>query len=148
LNSNQNAPRLRDHAVFDAELPGKSMSARDFKRILGWTRPHRKTALISLALVVTASFLAVLLPVIITRVVIDGLLIQQPRLSASATQAERTGPRLVPADSDHRAGSAVVHVDRGVLALWRAIDTLPNRLPLAPNHTRNNRHVCAARSSA
>ena len=31
---------------------------------------------------VTASFLAVLLPVIITRVVIDGLLIQQPRLSA------------------------------------------------------------------
>ena len=58
------------------------MSARDFKRILGWTRPHRKTALISLALVVTASFLAVLLPVIITRVVIDGLLIQQPRLSA------------------------------------------------------------------
>lgn len=68
--------------MFDAELPGKSMSARDFKRILGWTRPHRKTALISLALVVTASFLAVLLPVIITRVVIDGLLIQQPRLSA------------------------------------------------------------------
>ena len=58
------------------------MSARDFKRILGWTRPHRKTALISLALVITASFLAVLLPVIITRVVIDGLLIQQPRLSA------------------------------------------------------------------
>ena len=82
LNTNQNAPRLSDHAVFDAELPGKSMSARDFKRILGWTRPHRKTALISLALVVTASFLAVLLPVIITRVVIDGLLIQQPRLSA------------------------------------------------------------------
>ena len=82
LNTNQNAPRLRDHAVFDAELPGKSMSARDFKRILGWTRPHRKTALISLALVVTASFLAVLLPVIITRVVIDGLLIQQPRMSA------------------------------------------------------------------
>ena len=82
LKPNQDAPLLRDHAVFDAELPGKSMSARDFKRILGWTRPHRKTALISLALVITASFLAVLLPVIITRVVIDGLLIQQPRLSA------------------------------------------------------------------
>ena len=82
LKPNQDAPPLRDHAVFDAELPGKSMSARDFKRILGWTRPHRKTALISLALVITASFLAVLLPVIITRVVIDGLLIQQPRLSA------------------------------------------------------------------
>ena len=82
LKPNQDALPLRDHAVFDAELPGKSMSARDFKRILGWTRPHRKTALISLALVITASFLAVLLPVIITRVVIDGLLIQQPRLSA------------------------------------------------------------------
>jgi ATP-binding cassette subfamily B multidrug efflux pump len=82
LKPNQDATPLRDHAVFDAELPGKSMSARDFKRILGWTRPHRKTALISLALVITASFLAVLLPVIITRVVIDGLLIQQPRLSA------------------------------------------------------------------
>lgn len=75
-------PPTLDHAIFDAELPGKSMSARDFKRILSWTRPHRKTALLSLALVLCASFLAVLLPVIITRVVIDGLLIQQPLLSA------------------------------------------------------------------
>ena len=75
-------PPTLEHAIFDAELPGKSMSARDFKRILSWTRPHRKTALLSLALVLCASFLAVLLPVIITRVVIDGLLIQQPLLSA------------------------------------------------------------------
>ena len=82
LKPDQDTNLPRDHAVFEAELPGKSMSARDFKRILGWTKPHRKTALKSLVLVITASFLAVLLPVIITRVVIDGLLIQQPQLSA------------------------------------------------------------------
>jgi len=82
MKPNQETKPILDHAVFDAELPGKSMSARDFKRILSWARPHRKTAIISLTLVIIASFIAVLLPVIITRVVIDGLLIQQPRLSA------------------------------------------------------------------
>ena len=68
----------RDHAIFDADLPGKAMSFADLGRILTWVKPHRGLATVSLALVLIASFLAILLPVIIARVVIDGILIEQP----------------------------------------------------------------------
>jgi len=68
----------RDHAIFDADLPGKAMSFADLGRILTWAKPHRGLATVSLALVLIASFLAILLPVIIARVVIDGILIEQP----------------------------------------------------------------------
>ncbi len=68
----------RDHAIFDADLPGKAMSFADLGRILTWAKPHRGLATVSLALVLIASLLAILLPVIIARVVIDGILIEQP----------------------------------------------------------------------
>ncbi len=68
----------RDHAIFDADLPGKAMSFADLGRILTWAKPHRGLATVSLALVLIASFLAILLPVIIARVVIDGILIEHP----------------------------------------------------------------------
>ena len=68
----------RDHAIFDADLPGKAMTFADLGRILSWAKPHQKLAATSLTLVLIASFIAILLPVIISRVVIDGLLIQQP----------------------------------------------------------------------
>ena len=68
----------RDHAIFDADLPGKAMTFADLGRILSWAKPHQKLAATSLTLVLIASFIAILLPVIISRVVIDGLLIEQP----------------------------------------------------------------------
>ena len=64
----------RDYAVFDAELAGKSFNARLIARLLAWVKPHWRQAAISGVLVLVASVLAILMPVIVSRVVIDGLL--------------------------------------------------------------------------
>ncbi|MFU8816273.1 MAG: ABC transporter ATP-binding protein [Pseudomonadales bacterium] len=69
----------RDYSVFDAELAGKAFDARLLRRLLGWLRPHWRYALVSGGLVLVASVLAILMPVIISRVVIDGLLVQGPQ---------------------------------------------------------------------
>jgi ATP-binding cassette subfamily B multidrug efflux pump len=65
----------RDYAVFDAELAGRSFDARLLRRLLGWVRPHTPLAVASGALVLIASVLAILMPVVVTRVVIDGQLV-------------------------------------------------------------------------
>ncbi len=64
----------RDYAIFDAELAGKSFNARLIGRLFDWVRPHWRLAAISGLLVLVASVLAILMPVIVSRVVIDGLL--------------------------------------------------------------------------
>ncbi|HSG90698.1 MAG TPA: ABC transporter ATP-binding protein [Pseudomonadales bacterium] len=66
---------VADYAAFDAELSGRAFEFRLLRRLLGWVRPHRGAALASLAWVLVASVLAVLMPVIVSRVVIDGLLV-------------------------------------------------------------------------
>ena len=74
-------PALRDHGVFDAEISYKAPTLSEFVRLLAWAIPHRQQALYSLILVLFASFLAILLPVIVSRVIIDGLLIQDATLT-------------------------------------------------------------------
>ena len=66
---------LRDYSVFDAELAGKAFDGRLLRRLLHWLRPHWRWAAWSAVLVLVASVLAILMPVIVTRVVIDGLLV-------------------------------------------------------------------------
>lgn len=72
------ASAVLDHAVFDADIHGQSFNLRYLARILQWVRPHRQMAVVSICLVLVASFLAVLLPVVITRVVIDGIIMGNP----------------------------------------------------------------------
>ena len=73
------AERERDYSVFDAELAGKAFDAKLLGRLLRWMRPHWKLAAWSGTLVVIASVLAILGPVVISRVVIDGHLVaEQP----------------------------------------------------------------------
>ena len=64
----------RDYTVFDADLAGKALDMRLLLRLLRWARPHLRPALGSAAAVLAASLLAVLGPVVISRVVIDGIL--------------------------------------------------------------------------
>ncbi len=68
----------RDYAVFDAELAGKSFNAHLIGRLFTWVRPHWRQAAISGLLVLAASVFAILMPVIVSRVVIDSLLSQRP----------------------------------------------------------------------
>jgi ATP-binding cassette subfamily B protein len=71
---------VRDYSAFDAELAGRAFDGRLLRRLLHWLRPHWRGAAWSAALVLVASVLAILMPVIVTRVVIDGLLVSQQPL--------------------------------------------------------------------
>ena len=64
----------RDHSVFEADIEGQAMNLQYLKRIASWVRPHKKLAALSIILVVVASGLAVLMPVLLSRVVVDGIL--------------------------------------------------------------------------
>ncbi|HIG43995.1 MAG: ABC transporter ATP-binding protein [bacterium] len=73
-------PKL-DHSIFDADIHGQSMNMVYLGRIFSWIGPHKKLAGFSIVLVMMASLLAVLLPVVISRVVIDGVIVgNQPDL--------------------------------------------------------------------
>ncbi|MCP5069823.1 MAG: ABC transporter ATP-binding protein, partial [bacterium] len=78
----------RDHGVFEAELSGRNFDARLTRRLLRWLLPYRGWLLASGALVVGASTLAVLMPVLMARVVIDGVLLPA---STSAIEAPDFG---------------------------------------------------------
>jgi ATP-binding cassette subfamily B protein len=65
---------VRDYSIFDADLAGKTLNVRLLLRLLRWVRPHRRAAFWSGAAVLVASLLLVLQPVVVGRVVIDGLL--------------------------------------------------------------------------
>ncbi len=67
--SEASAPR--DHAMFDAELSGQVLNLRLLRRLLRWIKPYRITVLVSSLLILIASGLQVLLPVIISLVVVD-----------------------------------------------------------------------------
>ena len=68
----------RDHSVFEADIEGQAMNLQYLKRIAGWVKPHKQAAVVSIVLVLFASALAVLLPVLLSRVVVDGILMDTP----------------------------------------------------------------------
>ena len=68
----------RDHSVFEADIEGQAMNLQYLKRIAGWVKPHKQAAIVSIVLVLFASALAVLLPVLLSRVVVDGILMDTP----------------------------------------------------------------------
>jgi ATP-binding cassette subfamily B protein len=70
------APRSpEDYAAFEAELSGRPFEFRLLRRLFGWLGPHRGAARASLAWVAGAAVFAILMPVVISRVVIDGILV-------------------------------------------------------------------------
>lgn len=71
-----------DHSVFDADIHGQAMNLHYLGRILGWAKPHAGTGIASIGLVLLAATLTVLLPVLIGRVVIDGVLFDTPSNTA------------------------------------------------------------------
>ena len=61
----------RDYSMFDAELTGAVMNLSLLRRLLRWLRPYRVTLGVSAVLVLVASTLQILLPVVISLVGID-----------------------------------------------------------------------------
>lgn len=75
-------PRQRDYSMFDAELSGAVMNLGLLRRLLRWLKPYRITLGVSALLILAASTLQVLMPVVFSIVVIDHVIIGE---SASAT---------------------------------------------------------------
>jgi len=64
----------RDYSMFDAELSGAVLNLSLLRRLLHWMKPYRLQLTGSAALVLLASLLQVLLPVVISLVVIDHII--------------------------------------------------------------------------
>ncbi len=78
-----------DHSMFDADLSGEILNMRLLQRLWAWLQPYRATLLLSAALVLLASFFAVLMPIVFTVVVIDHIILgtqETPSLGMVALQ--------------------------------------------------------------
>lgn len=72
---NTSTGRARDHAMFDAELSGAVLNFHLLKRIVSWLKPYRIRLLVSGVLVLIASFTSVVMEVVISRVLVDYIIV-------------------------------------------------------------------------
>ena len=64
----------RDYAIFEADISGAVLNMQLLRRLLRWLAPYKVQLLLSTVLVLLASALQILLPIIISLVVIDHIL--------------------------------------------------------------------------
>ena len=76
--SDQSYGSTRNYSAFDIELTHQALNFRLFVRLLRWLRPYRITLFTSIALVIVAAAMSVLMPVITGRVIIDSILLPNP----------------------------------------------------------------------
>jgi len=80
----------RDYSMFDAELSGAALNMHLLGRLMRWMRPYRVTLALSGVLVLVASTLQVMLPVVISLVVVDYIIRGQTDLSPDLGMIELT----------------------------------------------------------
>ena len=73
--SEQGDEEERDHSMFDAELSGAVLNMQLFGRIVRWLVPYRLSLLDSGILVLIASFSAVVMEIVISRVLVDYIIV-------------------------------------------------------------------------
>ena len=59
----------RDYAMFDADISGAVLNLKLLRRLLKWLAPYKASLALSTVLVLTASTLQVMLPIIISEYV-------------------------------------------------------------------------------
>ncbi len=64
----------RDYAMFDADISGAVLNLKLLRRLLKWLAPYKASLALSTVLVLTASTLQVMLPIIISLVAIDHII--------------------------------------------------------------------------
>ena len=74
ISSNSRTAAERDYSVFEADISGAALNLKLLRRLVGWLRPYKGLIAISSILVLVASALQILLPIIISLVVIDHIL--------------------------------------------------------------------------
>ena len=74
ISSNSRTAAERDYSVFEADISGAALNLTLLRRLVGWLQPYKGLIAISSILVLVASALQILLPIIISLVVIDHIL--------------------------------------------------------------------------
>ena len=72
----ENIKPKKDHSVFETELSGAVLNFQLLARIFFWLRPYRLKLFLSAILVLIASFAAVLLEILISRVLVDYIIMK------------------------------------------------------------------------
>ena len=65
----------RDHSMFDAELSGAVLNMHLLGRLMRWLKPYRLSLLLSTVLVLIASYAAVVMEILISRVLVDYIIV-------------------------------------------------------------------------
>jgi len=73
--SQTDAKPARDHSLFEAELSGAVLNLNLFVRLMGWLKPYSLSLIVSTVLVLLASFCAVLMEIVISRVLVDYIIV-------------------------------------------------------------------------
>ena len=69
----------RDYSAFDAQLTHQALNVSMFMRLFGWLKPYKFTLTIAIILTLAAAAVGVLQPVVTGRVVIDTILLPDPK---------------------------------------------------------------------
>jgi len=100
--------RERDYSVFDNDIDGKRFDLQLLRRLLKWLAPYRPRATLAIACVLVAATATVLAPVIVTRVVIDGMLLTGPDSAGTINAPDMGQQDLVTWMSESTGLSALV----------------------------------------
>ncbi len=73
--TNKMSGNSRDHSLFDAELSGAVLNMHLLGRLVRWLKPYRLGLIVSTALVLIASYAAVVMEVLISRVLVDYIIV-------------------------------------------------------------------------
>jgi len=65
----------RDHSMFDAELSGSVLNLHLFGRLMRWLKPYRLSLLVSMVMVLVASYATVVMEILISRVLVDYIIV-------------------------------------------------------------------------
>ena len=69
------------YSAFDQHLTHRAVNVRMFARLLRWTKPYRLTLAASFVLLVIGALIAVAIPLLLGRVIVDEILAPQPEVS-------------------------------------------------------------------
>lgn len=107
----------RDYSIFDNDIEGKRLDGQLLRRLMSWLKPYRMRIALAVVCVLLGASAAVLAPVIVTRVVIDGLLLPSTGNTGSLEAPDMGQRALVAWLSGQTALSALLSASL-IYAVW------------------------------
>jgi ATP-binding cassette subfamily B protein len=116
MNAPVKEPAAKDYSIFEDDIDIAKFDMRLIWRLTRWIAPYRAQMLGAVVLVLLAASAAVLAPVVVSRVVVDGIL-----LPASNAHAPDFGQKALAGWLDAATGLHPLVVACGLYAVWTAL---------------------------